>query len=285
MVCPLIKNILKKCEKELGLTIATYKDITPIPSRLERVYFVEFKKGMQIKIRTIFDNSNGKAERMRKYIHMIDSTRFPRILITSRNWVAMEWIDGIPLWQTARGEDLLHQAACFLATIHKTEVPFPSDFSIETWSEVGKLLDEKILPLLSHKVISRTQATKISSLYENLSPNRFTVSLIHGDFSPHNLISSNKALYSVDNIGMRIHFLEYDLSRAINSWDEWRSLGDRFFDIYIKYNYTTIAREDLLFWIFFDLVYRINYRISSLGEFDKFYINKLQRLLAKERVE
>lgn len=259
-----IEQALKRCENSLNDRISSVTDITSIPVAERVVLRVEFAGGLKIKLVA----SDYKQE------WELPPMNVPRALIVDENWAAFEWIDGPTLRQHGLTSDLLSEAARFLAKLHSLEVP---DSPAEVLERVDLKLKQKLPVLVSNKIISETEHDAIVSLGRSMA--MFDVSLIHGDFSPDNLVVRRAELFSIDNDRVTAHASDYDLVRAVNLWDEWNSSGAALFDAYSECSPRDVAAEHLFFWGIFDLVYRISYRLSR-GETNDFCIKRLRRILA-----
>ena len=200
----------------------------------------------------------------------------PRALIVDENWAAFEWIDGPTLRQHGLTDDLLCEAARFLSKLHSLEANDPPAVVLDG---VDLKLKQRLPVLVSNQIISESERDAILSLSSSMAHETFDVSLIHGDFSPDNLVVRGAELCSIDNDRITAHASDYDLVRAVNLWDEWNSSGAAFFDAYCESSRRNVAKEHLSFWGIFDQVYRISYRLS-LGERNDFCINRLKQILA-----
>ena len=248
-------------------------DITTIPNAERVVLLVEFAGGLKIKL--IMDGLNlDTRQRDLKWLPI----NVPRALVVDEEWAAFEWIDGPTLRQHGLTDNLLREAASMLATLHSIDTPEPSARA-KVLGRVHRRLKKKLPVLVWNNIISETQHDDILNLSRSMRDETFDVSVIHGDFSPDNLVIRDAKLFSVDNDKLRAHASDYDLVRAVNLWDEWNSSGTALFDAYCENSRRNVTKEHLSFWGIFDLVYRISYRLS-LGETNDFCINRLRQILA-----
>jgi hypothetical protein len=140
-------------------------------------------------------------------------------------------------------------------------------------------IKQRLPVLVSNGILSDRQAQRVADLGDSISADSLEISLIHGDFSPHNLVVQEKEVYSVDNDKIRLHVTDYDVCRAVTFWNEWNLSGTRFLKAYAKQSSRSLGCKSLLFWGIYDLVYRTSYRIRAFGEFNEFCIMRLREIL------
>jgi thiamine kinase-like enzyme len=278
----LAERAIKACEAELGETLCTARNITSIPNKDKVSYLVQFESGLRIKLYISSCDNRYWSEGDHQYINAVGPQHFPRVLTRGERWIAFEWIEGRTLSQERISHDVLHQAVRILAAIHQAKVDLKVITPEMILTEVRRILNEKIPVLISTGIISDYQSHRMFGLYDRLSTDSLNISLIHGDFSPDNLVLHGNELVSVDNETIRLHVTEYDVSRAINFWDQWNRSGSCLLQIYSKYASISFDYESLRFWQIFDIVYRLSFRISYLGEFNEFFIKRLERILKQD---
>lgn len=272
-----LETVLNTCETEFDKELLSAEDITSIPNASKSVILLKFAGGLQVKLcvwaleNRCFNTSIGMAE-------AISSANFPRVLLRGDGWAAFEWIDGKTVSQYGYSEDIVRQAAGLLKVIHTARIPAMVT-SMSILEDAKLKLEERLAVLVSNDVLSEIDSQTVIDLGNCISARGLNISLIHGDFSPTNLVVSEGELWSVDNEKMRIYVTDYDLCRAVTFWDEYNLSGHRLLDCYAPQAGSRPADNSLLFWGVFDLVYRISYRVSSFGEFDNFCITRLRQML------
>lgn len=271
-----IESALEICEREFCAEVSSVTDITPTPARDRVVLLVEFTGGLKIKLSVSIWNYPDFHE-MKRFCEAIGIESFSRVLLIGDGWGALEWIAGQTLRERSVDDRIVREAARLLWTIHRTSI----DGNAETVLHEAQLkLEARLATLVSHDLVSKSESQLIRDMGDSIAPHSLTVSLIHGDFSPDNLvISDGAALISVDNDRIRLHVTAYDVVRAVTLWDEYNLPGRALFDAYVELSGRKFTSESLFFWSVFDLVYRIGYRIESFGEFNEFCINRLRQML------
>jgi len=274
-----VATALDTCAREFGKQAESVKEITSIPNPDKAVLRVEFAGGLTIKL-CVSTMAHYRFDAATQFADLIEDVRFPKVLLRSEGWAAFEWIDGIPLSELSLDSHILDGAVHVLRAIHEAKVEANTDIRLTTLEDV-RLRLERITPLLvSRGIISNTESDMISDLNRSLRLETLNISLIHGDFSPANLVSCGNELCVVDNEKMRIHVTDYDLCRASTFWDEWTLGGRSLLDVYRRQSKLQFDPASLRFWEIYDLVYRISYRISACDELNVFCILKLKRILA-----
>lgn len=271
-----VEQALNRCELVLQDPISSVSDITSIPNARQVALQVEFASGLKVKL-VVTGSDHKSFEHLKRTFELLP-VNVPRVLIVDKQWAAFEWIEGPTLREHGLNDGLLHEAARFLSNIHSLKIPEPQA-SKAVLSGVHRKLKQKLPVLVSNEIISEKERDEILNLSRSMSNKTFEVSMIHGDFSPDNLVIHGTELWSVDNEKLTGHASDYDLCRAVNLWDEWNSSGAALLDAYYKISRRSAAGESLFFWGVFDLAYRISYRIS-LGEVNDFCIRRLRQMLA-----
>lgn len=273
-----VGTVLDTCEAELGERVCSAEEVTSTPNPNKAVLLVQFESGLRIKI-CVCAPDDGRFESRARLMDVVGSGNFPRVLIRGEGWAAFEWIEGKTISQQGLDRDILHRAARLLMAIHNADVKPVAGTPEMVLNEVRLKLEERLPVLVSNEIISEAQSRSVLDLCNSIPADRLNVSLIHGDYSPSNLVVSGEDLYSVDNEKIGFHVTDYDLCRAATFWDEWDSAGGRLLDAYSKQSCRRFAPESLFFWGGFDLVYRISYRLSALGELNNFCVTRLRRIL------
>jgi hypothetical protein len=273
-----VQTILEICEAEFGQEVRSAEDITSIPRVDKAALLVQFTSGLRIKL-CISAASDGSLEQSNQFLKKIGSAGFPRVLIRGDGWAAIEWIEGETLSRRRFSQDIMRQAVHLLTGIHTARIKPVTGIPQRILNEVRLNIKQRLPVLVSNGILSDLQSQRVADLGDSISADSLEISLIHGDFSPNNLVVQGKKVYSVDNDKMRLHVTDYDVCRAVTFWNEWNLSGPRFLEAYAKQSSRSLDRESLLFWGTYDLVYRTSYRISALGEFNNFCIMRLSEIL------
>lgn len=267
------------CERDLREQIRSVRAITSISSPDNAVLLVKFAGGLKVKlcISTVGDYS---FDTVTRYADLIDGARFPRVLLQGEGWAAFEWIAGKPVSEVPFSGHIMDGAVRVLGAIHAAKVEVAPDICMTRLSEVRSKLERNTRLLISQGLITPAQCALVSELQDALKPETLKVSLIHGDFSPANVVLCGNELCVVDNDKMRIHITDYDLCRASTFWDEWRPDNQTLRDTYQRQSKLQFDPVSLRFWELYDLIYRISYRISAGAEQNEFCLTKLRQILA-----
>ena len=271
-----IGAVLHTCETEFGKPVQSVKEITSIPNPNRTVLLVHFAGGLKVKLCVAdfcFDTAT-------QFTDLIANVRFPKVLLRGEDWAAFEWIEGKPVSEFRFNPQLIEAAARVLRSVHEAKVEIEPDIRLAALKDVRLRLQKNVPLLISHGIISEPQSQMIAELHDTLRPERLNISLIHGDFSPANLVVCESGFSVVDNDKMRVHVTDYDICRASTLWDEWSGGNHMLLDTYIRESRLQFDPASLRFWEIYDLVYRISYRLSALAERNHFLIMNLRRILA-----
>lgn len=270
---------LDTCEKEFGRQVESIKEITSIPNPDKAVLLVQFAGGFKIKL-CISTPSDYRFDTASPFADLIKDVRFSKVLFRGESWAVFEWIEGKPVSELPFSNQITDAAARVLKSIHEAKIKVGTDIRLTTLNEVRLRLQKSTPLLIEHGIISDAESQFISDLHNSLRPETLNISLIHGDFSPANLVVCENELCVVDNERMRVHVTDYDVCRASTSWEEWALCGQSFLDAYQRQSTLAFDPVSLRFWEIYDLVYRISYRISACPERNDFCIMKLKGILA-----
>jgi phosphotransferase family enzyme len=273
-----VATAVDACETEFGKRIEAVKEITSLPNADRTVLRVEFGGGLIVKL-CVSTVPDYRLDTATQFADLIDGVRFPKILFRGEGWVAFEWIDGQPVSELPFDDRIIEGAARVLNAIHEAKIEIDSDVCPTTLEDVRLRLQQRMPLLVSRGIISKAQSDMISDLHHSLRPETLNISLIHGDFSPSNLVWCGTEFCVVDNDKMRIHVTDYDVCRASTFWEEWTLGQHSFLDEYRRQSKLRFDPASLRFWEVYDLVYRISYRLSARDELHRFCIMKLNRIL------
>ena len=273
-----VATVLDTCETEFGKPVQSVKEITSIPNPDKSVLLADFGGGLKLKL-CISTAADYRFDAATQFTDVIKAVRFPKILLRGEGWVAFEWIEGTPVSDFEFSNQLLEQATSVLRAIHETKIQTPPDVLQTTLDDVRLKLQKHVPLLISEGIISQTQSDSIAAAHNSLRPQSVNISLIHGDFSPTNLVVCENELWVVDNEKMRVHIIDYDICRAATFWDEFMHCGQTLLDTYKHQSRLQFDPVSLRFWEIYDLVYRISYRLSACAERNDFCIMKLRRIL------
>ena len=271
-----VAAVMHTCETEFGKPIEVVKEITSIPNPNRAVLLVQFAGGLKVKL-CVADFCFDTATR---FADLIAGLRFPKVLLQGEGWAAFEWIEGQPVSELPFRTSLIETAARVLRSVHEAKVEIKTGVRLAAFEEAHLKLQKNLPLLISHGILSEQQSQTITDLHRSLSPERLNISLIHGDFSPENLVVCGSELSVVDNDKMRVHVTDYDVCRASTLWEQWGRCNDMLLDTYKRQSSLQFDPASLRFWEIYDLVYRIGYRLSGLAERNEFLIMKLRRILA-----
>lgn len=273
-----LADVLKTCRTEFGKDVESANEITSRPSAEKTVLLLRFAGGLKVKL-CVSVVPGYRFDAAADFAHLIGEVRFPNVLLRGDGWAAFEWIEGNPVTELGVNHQIVGAAVGILKSIHEAKCEINPETGLVRLREVKSIIANRMPALVSRGIVSGEESDRITALCDSLRPESFNVSLIHGDFSPENLVARGNELYVIDNEKMRVHVADYDVCRAVSFWDEWAQCGQSFLDRYQLQSRLKLDQTSLSFWSIFNLIYRISYRISACSELNNFCINQLKGIL------
>jgi hypothetical protein len=206
--------------ERLGAAVAHVERITALPDRTtgRGTFRVVLADGRRLKVRRLTRASKGA--RFARLVAELDSPHLPPVLALEGRVCVEPWVDGTAL--SALGVSLRHlrDAADILGSLHATErlgsrrVRGPRSTRAllhRTASRLAQLGDSG--ELAPREVAALTRAAARGA------PAHALAGVAHTDFCAENLVEdAHGRLVVVDNEGLRLDFLDYDLART---WYRW----------------------------------------------------------------
>lgn len=214
--------------RALRLTARSARRIAGTPSaRAERATFrIVTTSGRVVKARRL--SRVAVARRYVALVRMLRPLSVPTIL-GRRGRVTIEtWIAGTPLDALPHRSQRWRDAGALLRAIHRTEGAATArrgraltrPFFVDLLARLDVLVAAGALTAAERTVLARALATS--------RPSRARTGLTHNDFCGENLVEDAEGrLHVIDNGGLRVGFLDFDLARAWYRWSmsstAWRS--------------------------------------------------------------
>lgn len=135
--------------------------------------------------------------------------------------VVEAWIRGAPLSALPRTPARIAAAAAILRALHDVRRLGGRGLVARRAStrHFGADLARRLAALVAAGAVGARDAARIDRALAATRPTHARIGVIHGDLCAENLVEDRAGgLHVVDNAGMRIGFLDYDLARA---WYRW----------------------------------------------------------------
>lgn len=208
--------------------------ITGLPSaRSNRTTVrVALADGRTVKVRRLSRPS--KAERFGRLVEALGHARLPAVLRLDGRIAVEAWVEGTPLSKLPATPERLRQAADILGSLHGTRrIGRRSLHATVSTRRLVQRVKRHLAKLAATVTITRHDALALSDALSRFAPREALLGLTHNDFCAANLVEdADGRLFVVDNEGLRLGFLDYDLARTWYRWPlpgpDWTMLLDRY---------------------------------------------------------
>ncbi len=267
----------------LGGEIDSSEEITGLraPGKLRVCFRLRLKDGRTVKGRRFA--STEKRETFTALCPALDGLPFSRLLAAYGTAAIEEWVPGIPV----ELDDLADGAIGDLATVlgHLNRRPIPCEASTAKIRGVNwhaNRLTNLLAELTQKEHLNSAFATKIIDLASDNRPPDFECGVIHTDFHPQNMVLREQhEIWTIDNEGLRIGVLDFDIARCWRRWPMTREQREVFRQAYGYFRCLDSFLAHQKFWSISTLVLtaRINERH---GRPIQGYLNTLAQIVQNE---
>jgi aminoglycoside phosphotransferase len=212
-----------------GAIPRTCRHVTSLPSpRSDRAAFrVELTDGRVVKVRRA--RRVATARRYAALVHALPE--LPLVPVHRRDGrITIEaWIPGLPLSVRPRTRTRVAAAATILRALHDVRRLGHRRLARRASTRAfGADLARRFAALVAVGAVDARAAARIGRALATTRPATARIGVIHGDLCPENLVEDRAGrLHLVDNAGMRVGFLDYDLARVWYRWSmpegAWRT--------------------------------------------------------------
>jgi thiamine kinase-like enzyme len=277
-----VMSAIEQFAAESGRRIIGLREITTLPVPGKSVFRVSMSDEAKLKLSFCNKFNAQDIERRIESLDAIPSTKATRVLLYGEGWSLSEWVAGTPLSECDISAEIIEQAARLLNEFHRAPVTIADSQREAVLEGVTNRLSHYMGILQEAGLLSALESDWIFSLFDEVSRSELRMSLVHGDFSPANLVLSPTGVFSIDNEHIDLHVADYDLCRAVNLWQENNGLGNQLHAAYESCSSTQMSASSHLFWMLYDLVYEIGWRRKQFKKRSEFGIDRLQLLLQEQ---
>lgn len=256
----------------IGGELSSIEEVTTLRTKTKdrACYRIGLTDGRTVKARCFA--SIEKRQAFMNLIPALDGLPFNRVLTASGCVVIEEWIDGSAVQSHSLTSDDTRQLATVLARLNRKRIP--STVRTKTlqgieWhvARLGNLLQN----LVKKNRIESSLAGKILKIAEAHQPKDFELGVIHTDFHPQNMIRCpNDEIWTIDNEGLRIGVLDFDLGRCLTRWAMTPTQRKTFFHGYSEVRSLAPFLEHQTFWAINTLVLTIEINDNHGRSIDHF---------------
>jgi aminoglycoside phosphotransferase len=277
-------ELLELIQRKMGAAVASCQMVTTIISPSPRRAFrVELEDGRLIKVRQLV--SEARAQRIKKYLLLLNGRHFPKLLANEDKFLFLEWIDGTPLNSLPEPVKIFEEAGRILGWVHSVPAQRAADEETQLdW------LDNKMLPnaemLKAWKLLSSSEASKLHDFLQAHRPQDNSVGLMHGDFCGENLVLGPKGIiYSIDNESLEIGFPQADVSRALMRWGLEKETRAAFLNGYGECGDLDEFLRQERFWNLVSLLKTVKFRYQCRGANYQSALIKLKTRLSESSLQ
>jgi aminoglycoside phosphotransferase len=215
--------------RSYGAIPRTCRRVTGLPSpRSDRAAFrVGLADGRVVKVRRA--SRVAAARRYAALVRALPRLPLAPVYLREGRVVVEGWIPGVPLSARPRTRARLAAAAAILRALHDVRRLGRRGLArrASTRDFVADL-SRRLAALVAAGAVGARDAARIERALAATRPTHARIGVIHGDLCAENLVEDRAGgLHVVDNAGMRIGFLDYDLARAWYRWSmpnaAWRA--------------------------------------------------------------
>lgn len=200
------------------LRVLHWREITTLRTRYlhRRTYCLQLDDGTMCKARLV--RRRLAARRMRRLLPLLPSASVAQLLAHHRRAVLEQWIDGPTADRLSWHEPLLNSAGELLGRIHRAVAVRQVEPQDRQFGVVLRAFRQGLSALCRRSVISTSSAQSILELAHRNAPRRAHWGLVHRDFCAENLVVRRTKTCVIDNVTVRLGFLEEDLARSCLRW-------------------------------------------------------------------
>jgi len=240
----------------LGGTIDAVEEITRLraPGNRHACFKLELQDGRTVKARRF--KSVGKHESVTVLYPALKGLPFSRLLAVHGAATIGEWVPGAPVEPGDVSHELTRSLVTILGNLHCRKAP--CEFaSANTRSVDGYSvrLRDQLAVLVSNGHIKSHDATTLIDLAVKSQPPNSAKGIIHTDFHPRNMtMKQNDEVWMIDNEGIRLGALDYDIARCWRQWPMTREQRDIFCEAYSSFRSLDLFLPHQEFWSICTLV-------------------------------
>jgi hypothetical protein len=274
-----VMSTIEQFVAETGRRIVRLREITTLPVPGKSVFRVSMSDESKLKLSFCDKFSAQDIARRIESLDAIPATMATQVLLYGEGWSLSEWVAGTSLSECDISAEIIGQAASLLNVFHQAPVTIADSHREVVLEGVSSRLSHYMEVLQETGLLSTLESDWIIGLFDEIRRSEPRFSLVHGDFSPANLVHSSTGIFSVDNEHIDVHVADYDLCRAVNLWHETNGLGNQLHAAYENCSRTPTSTSSYLFWTLYDLVYQIGWRRKQFNKRSEFGIDRLRLLL------
>ncbi len=256
-------------EAALGSKIAEVAPISPLRGRHRprTAFRLTLADGRRLKLRRM--RSPERAADLARLVERLRDLGIPQVVLSRAEALVVDWLDGTPFNEGLDPSGRREEAARLLGRIHATATfdGLALPVARPTAPELLAMAEELAFLVRARRLDSDTTERLLAAARAR-DPGRSLHGIVHGDFCVENLvIDGDDRLRVVDNEGIEVGPLAWDLARVWSRWPMPESAWERFLAAYRSAGGADVDGPELAVWKIRSLVrsawYRVGYRLAG----------------------
>lgn len=269
--------------ESLGVRVSEVASITGLPDRTtgRATFRVALEDGRVLKVRRL--TRAAKGARFARLLRNIASPSFPPVLALEGRVCIEDWVEGTPLSELPVGAEQLRYAADMLGGLHAA--PSAGARAARGPRRTRPLLQgtaRRLAQLGDAGALERREVEALLEAAVRCAPERAPTGVIHTDFCADNLVEDRAGrLVVVDNEGLRLDFLDYDVARTWYRWPMSEAEWSVFLTRYTRWRQPPPEPGAAPFWRIAALVKSLHLRTSRGTDQQDTPVRRLRAILAE----
>ncbi len=191
----------------------------------------------------------GKVWRAARLVRALAHPQVTQMRCLANRIAVEEWVEGAPLSALALDEQRVHGAADLLAALHATaSIGEQAVLDSRRTHALRRRAERQLRGLKDASLVTAAEGAALIRILRERDPQEAVFGLIHNDFCGENIIEqSDGRLVAIDNEGVRLSFLDFDLARTWYRWDLPEPHWARFASRYARHGRVPPG-EPTIFW-------------------------------------
>lgn len=237
--------------QDLDSNLVSVEEITRLTSsgQTRGSFKLTLANGTRLKGR--LHRSEESRLRASQLLPLLQGLGFPDILAARGRTTLESWVEGTILHAAEVTQNQARRAGALLGTLHSTDIT-----PAIQGTSAGSTPEEQLEKTRRHLARLTASIPQHATLFEKLSsiagehkPASLAEGLVHTDFCAENMVvDANGKLVAIDNEGLRIGALDYDIARCWSRWPMSIGLRDAFSEGYQQFRSLSAFRAHELFW-------------------------------------
>ena len=265
---------------DLSGKIAAIEGITRLraPESRHVCFRLQLRDGRTVKARRF--KSAERRESVTALYPALRGLPFSRLLAAHGAATIEEWINGTPVEPGDLSEELIYSLATILGSLHCREALRKCSSAHKRgvdWH--SNRMKNQLAVLASQRHIDSSNVTKIIDLAMNSQPPCLESGVIHTDFHPRNMtMKKDDEVWIIDNEGIKIGALDYDIARCWRQWPMTPEQRDIFCKAYSGFRSLHSFLPHQEFWSICTLVQSARIHVRFRQPSQRFLV-KLNRIV------